>query len=115
MENPLLFAETEGILSADDTDVKFEFRTSDAVLGVIKSDIREVKLPLDRIEGITYRKQWLSGASIIIRVNEMRAASDLPSFKQGEVVLSVERKHRESAAEFVSSVQLALTARQKNG
>ena len=31
MENPLWFAETEGILSADESDLKLEFRTSDAV------------------------------------------------------------------------------------
>ena len=114
MQNPLWFAETEGILSADDTDLKFEFRTSDAVLGVIKSDIREVRLPLDRIESITFRKQWLAGCSIMIRVSEMRAASDLPGFKQGEVELSIERKHREVTAEFVSSVQLALAAKKRS-
>jgi hypothetical protein len=108
-------AETEGILSSAETELKFEFRTSDAVLGVIKSDIREVRLPFDRIEGITFRKEWLSGAIITIRVNEMRAASDLPGFKEGEVALSIARKHREVAAELVSCVQLALTAGKKTG
>ena len=115
MDHPIWFAESEGILSADGTDLTFEFRTSDAVMGIIKSDIREVKLPLDRIEAITFRKEWLAGGSINIRVNEMRAVSDLPGFKQGEVVLSVVRKHRETAAELVSSVQLAVAARKKNG
>jgi hypothetical protein len=114
MDNPLWLAETEGILSADEADLKFEFRTSDAVMGLIKSDIREVKLPLDRIEGITFRKEWLSGGSITIRVNEMRAASELPAFKEGEVVLKVARKHRETAAELVSSVQLAIAAKRKS-
>ena len=114
MENPLWFAETEGILSADDTDLKLEFRTSDAVVGLIKSDIRDVKLPLDTIEEITYRKQCWSGCAIIIRVNQMRAASDLPCFKQGEVELSVDGKHCEAAAEFVSSVQQAVAAKRTN-
>ena len=105
--------ETEGILSADETDLKFEFRSTDAVIGLVKSDIRELKLPFDKIEGIAYRKEWLSGCWILIRVNEMRAASDLPGFKEGELKLTVARKHRATAAEFVSSVQLALDARKK--
>ncbi len=111
MENPLWLAETEGILSADETDLKLEFRTSDAVVGLIKSEVREVKLPLDRIEEITYQKQWWSGCALIIRVNEMRAASDLPGFKQGEVELSIDSKHCEAAAQFVSSLQLAVAAK----
>jgi hypothetical protein len=108
MENPLWLAATEGILSADETDLILEFRTSDAIIGLIKSEVREVKLPLNSIEQMTYRKHWLGGCSVVIRVNEMRAASELPGFKQGEVELSVDRKHREVAAEFVSSIQLAL-------
>jgi len=111
MDNPLVFAETEGILSFDETGLKFEFRTSDAVLGLVKSDIREVRIPVDSIEEITFRKRFLSGGSIIVRVSEMRSAADLPAFKEGEVELSIDRKRREAAANFVSSVQLALTAR----
>jgi hypothetical protein len=111
MENPLWLAETEGILSADETNLKLEFRTSDAVVGLIKSDVHEVKLPLDRIEEITYQKHGRSGCAIIIRVSEMRAASDLPAFKQGEIELSVDGKHCEAAAQFVSSVQLAVAAK----
>lgn len=114
MENPLWFAETEGILSADDTHLKLEFRTSDAVVGLIKSDVREVKLPLDTIEEITYRKEWWSDCAIVIRVNEMRAASAIPAFKQGQVELSVDKKHCEAAAQFVSAVQLAVAAKRTN-
>jgi hypothetical protein len=113
MENPLWIAETEGILSADEADLKFEFRTSDVIVGLVKSDIRIVNIPFDRIEGITYRKRLFSGCFIIIRVNEMRAASELPGLKQGEVKLTIARKHREMAAEFVSAVQMALAARKK--
>lgn len=114
MENPLWFAETEGILSADESDLKLEFRTSDAVIGLIKSDIREVKLAIDGIEEITFQKGLLLGCSINIRVAEMRAASDLPAYKQGEVELSIDGKHSEAAAELVSSVQLAVAARKRN-
>ncbi len=113
MDNPIWFTETEGILSADETDLKLEFRTSDSICGVIKSPIHEVILPLDKIEAITFSKQFKFWASITIRVTEMRAAAEIPAYKQGEIELSIDTKHIESAEKLVASVQLALDARKK--
>jgi hypothetical protein len=100
------FAETEGILSVDDTDLKLEFVTADSLLGLLKSDVHEVRLPLNGIEEIAFRK-GLFGCSLVIRVAEMRRASDVPNFKRGEILLSIAKKHRSAAAELVASVQLA--------
>src|SRR5258708_2036036 len=97
-------AETEGILSADGTELKLEFRTTDSLLGLLKSGVQEVKLPIDAIQEIAFRKGWF-GSSIVIRVAEMRVAADVPNFKQGEILLSITKKHSKAAAELVSSVQ----------
>ena len=100
------FAETEGILSVDGTDLKLEFQTTDAVVGLLKSGVREVRLPLDGVEEIAFRKGWF-GCSLVVRVSEMRGASEVPNFKQGEFVLSISKKHSQAAADMVSSVQIA--------
>ncbi len=107
------FAETEGILSVSDTDLKLEFRTADTLIGLLKSGVREVKLPIDGIEEIAFRKGWF-GCSLVIRVAGMRGASDIPNFKQGEILLAIAKKHTQAAAELVSSVQLSPAARQAN-
>jgi hypothetical protein len=101
--------ETEGILSADDTDLKLEFRTVDTLAGILKSAVNEVKLPFDGIEEITFRKGWFD-CSLLIRVAEMRPASVIPNFKNGEIVLSVARKHSKAAAELVSFAQFRRSA-----
>jgi hypothetical protein len=100
------FAETQGILSVDGTDLKLEFQTSDNILGLLKSGVREVRLPLDKVEEIRFRK-WLFSCSIIIRMAEMRVASEVPNFKQGEIRLSISRKHRQAAEDLVAAVQVA--------
>jgi hypothetical protein len=100
------FAETTGILSVDHGDLKFEFQTSDNIVGLLKSGVQEVRLPLNRIEEITFRKGWL-GCSLIIRVAELRGTSDIPNFKQGEILLSVAKRHSQAASDFVSTIQLA--------
>ena len=82
------FAETEGILSVDGTDLKLEFQTTDAVVGLLKSGVREVRLPLDGVEEIAFRKGWF-GCSLVVRVAGMRGGSKVPNFKHGEFVLSI--------------------------
>jgi hypothetical protein len=103
-------AETEGILSADGTDLTLEFRTADALIGLLKSGVREVKLPMGGIEEIALRKGWFR-SSLVIRVAEMRAAADIPNFKQGEIRLSIAKRHSQAAADLVSSVQLVRAAK----
>jgi hypothetical protein len=102
-------AETEGILSVDGTDLKLEFRTTDAVLGLLKSGVQEVKLPIASVEEMTFRK-GVFDCSLVIRVAEMRRAADVPNFKQGEILLSIAKKHSQAAAELVASVQLGPAA-----
>ena len=98
-------AETEGILSANGTNLKLEFRTTDSVLGLLKSGVQEVKLPIDGIQEIAFRKGWF-GSSVVIRVAEMRGAADVPNSKQGEILLSIAKKHSKAAAELASSVTI---------
>jgi hypothetical protein len=102
-------AESEGILSLDGTDLKLEFRTADALFGLLKSGVREVKLPIDGIEEIAFRKGLFS-CSVVIRVAEMRGATDVPNFEQGEIRLSIARRHSMAAAALVSEVQLGAAA-----
>jgi hypothetical protein len=100
------FAETEGILSVDGGDLKLEFQTSDNVFGLLKSGVREVRLPLAKIEEIAFRKGWL-GFSLVIRVAEMRGASEVPNFRQGEILLSIAKRNSQAASDLVSAIQIA--------
>jgi hypothetical protein len=106
-------AETDGILSFDGTDLKLEFQTADTVVGLLKSDVENVKLPIAAIEEIAFRKGWFT-CSLVIRVSDMRAALAVPNFKEGEVKLKIAKKHSQAAAEFVSSVQLGVAARKES-
>lgn len=103
------FAETEGILSVDGTDLKLEFRTTDVLVGLIKSGVQEVRLPIASIEEMTFRK-GVFDCALVIRVAEMRRAANVPNFKQGEILLSIAKKHSQAAAELVASVQLGPAA-----
>jgi hypothetical protein len=106
------FAEAEGFLSIDKAELKLEFQTSDNILGLLKSGVREVRVPLDKIEEISFRKSWKpwkrwGGCSMIIQVSEMRGASEVPNFKHGEIALTIATRDSQAASDFVSAIQIA--------
>jgi len=99
-------AVTEGILSVDGADLKIEYRTADVVCGLLKSQLHEVRVPLDKIEEIVSYKSWWRHF-LFIRVAEMGRASDIPNFKMGEITLLIPKRHSQAAAELTSAVRLA--------
>ena len=49
-------ADTSGILILDDESLRFQFQTKDTILGVIKSDIKDLKIDLLYVEEIEFKK-----------------------------------------------------------
>jgi hypothetical protein len=62
---------------------------------------------------LPFRKGWF-GCSLLIRVAEMRGAAEVPNFKQGEILLSIAKKHSKAAADLVSSVKFGPASRRTN-
>ncbi len=101
-------AETEGIARLEGTTLILEFRTRDVVIGVLKSEMRELSIPIEDLASATYEK-GLFGAKVRLRSRRLQAFDDIPGAKGGEVRLAVARALREEAEQFALAVQLRIT------
>jgi hypothetical protein len=102
------WAETQGIVSFDGANVKIEFRTADTVVGALKSKLHEISLPVDGINAIELRERRLLFGRrhyLFIKVAEMGAASEIPTFKMGELLLPI--TDARAAVELASAVRVA--------
>ena len=99
-------AESEGILKVSDKMLHLEFQTKDTVFGVLKSDVRQLEIPLDKIQDIQFKK-GMFGDKIIIRANDLKTFEDVPNQKGGEIELHLDKKHRHESIMLVSDIQLA--------
>ena len=102
------FAETQGIVSFDGVVVKIEFRTADSVMGVLKSKVNEVNIPLDGINGCYLGetgRSWWRQHFLCIRVAEMGRASEVPTFSMGMISLPITDVG--AATELASAVRVA--------
>lgn len=102
------FAEAQGLIHIKKNSLVLEFEVKDAFGGFIKSDLKEIDIPFDEIESLTYKKGFW-GAKVLIEGNSMRTFEDVPGSEQGRCQLKIKRKHRDDAQQSISSARVALS------
>ena len=99
------FGEVEGILTLEKEGLKLEFQTRDNLLGVLKSDVKEIVLGLNQIDEMGFKK-GLFGNKLTIRVKGMKLLEAIPHQNMAEICLSIKRRHVETALSIVSRAKL---------
>jgi hypothetical protein len=101
-------AACEGLLRDEGGYVALEFQIKDAVAGVIKSGVREVRIPVKELVSVTLTKGWLGtswlGVKIVMQTARMESLKDVPGASQGRVELHIARKDRDLAERFVADL-----------
>ena len=95
-------AEGHGRLSADEQGLMLEYRIEDALVGVVKSAVREIRIAYDDIDR-WYRRR------VVIQLHHMRAVADFPAAKSGRIILKISRAARERARELFSYSSLRIS------
>ncbi len=102
------FGECQGLLRDEGEYITIEFQTVDTVAGILKSGIRQVRVPLKDLTAVTLTKGWLGtswmGVTIVLQAARIETLKDVPGMIQGRVELSVARKDRDAAERFVADL-----------
>ena len=102
-QSPQGFKEIEGIAKFSTAGIVLEFEAK--ILGLIKTGVKEVRLPLAEILDIKFKKGFLKfAAKIEIRLKSFAKLNELPS-KDGKISLKIPRDDFERASEAVKTLQ----------
>ena len=100
--------ECHGLLKDEEAFLSLEFQTQDAVAGILKSDVKYVRIPWDDLVSIALTKGWLGtnwlGVKIVIQTTNLEILKDVPGATQGRIELSIARKDVEDAEYFIDDV-----------
>ena len=107
------FAESSGLLSMNKDSIIIQFETQDAILGVIKSGLISIQIPLKNIVELGYKKS-IFGNRITITVDDLAFIAEVPNRNNNEVTLIIERKHIEAAIDFVRAIRLERSEKEYN-
>jgi len=97
------FASVEGLMSFDDLSLTLEFELKDSVVGLLKSDVKNVQIPVEEIVSIELHKGWFR-TRLAIQASTLNATKGIPESSQGRVTLSIARSHRDAVEQLVSRV-----------
>ena len=105
VEQSFMHSKGQARLNAD--NVHIEFQNVDAFLKVFKSKVQEFSIPFSDIEFAEFKSAWMGlDNALRIKTRSMKTVQDFPGSEQSWITLSIERAHRELAAEFVSHLKL---------
>ncbi len=104
-------ADCHGLLRDEGDHLVLEYQSQDPLLGVIKSSVKQVRIPRDRLASVTLSTGWLGvQATLTIQVTEMAVLAEVSGMSQGRLELRVDRSDRATAQKFVDDLGLSGTA-----
>jgi hypothetical protein len=99
------FGEGEGLLHNEGTHLCLEYQIKDGIVGALKSEICQLRVPMEDLVSVTLTKGWFGtkwlGVKIVIQTDRMDALQDMPGASQGRIALSISGKDYEAAEDFV--------------
>lgn len=106
------FGHCEGILKDTGTGlIVIEYRNVDKFGGFLKSDVRQIDVPLKDLNSVTITKGWLGntwlGVKIVFQAKDLLTLQDCPGMSKGRVEFGVDRKHVADAERFVDDLHEA--------
>ena len=102
------FRIAKGLVNLDGEHMIFEYQVTDAFVGILTTEVREVRLPLRELQSVEYKKGWFS-SKIILEARSLKALNDLPGTELTECVLKIKRKDRKEAEKLVSRTRVVMS------
>ena len=99
----------EGLIKFDGDSLRLDFEVKDALVGWIKSGVKEAAIPLNEIDSIELKEGWF-GTSIVIRTSSLKSTQGIPNSRRGEVRLSIAGSHLAEARSLIEDVWDAIEA-----
>lgn len=100
--------EVKGLLKVTGEEITLEFESKDAFVGMIKSDLKEVRISFDDIERVEWKKGFFSSKMSIFG-KSMRVVSEIPGADHGKITLKFRRRDRDRAADIAGKLRMDLS------
>ena len=98
-------ASAEGLARYEVGVLHLEYQLFDGLLGVLKSGVKHLDIPLTDLASIKLERGWLGGQKIIIQATTMEAVRKVPGMSQGRIELKIDRADREAAQLLVDGLR----------
>lgn len=99
--------DTQGMLTLEEDKLMLEYQTMDAMLGIIKTGVKVVEIPLDGIASVRL-EQKLWSSELVLQGKNMRVFGNAPGVQRGQLRVKVNRQSLSAANELVAEIRAQL-------
>lgn len=107
-QSETILSESSGLLKLEGRNLIMEYQTRDAVLGMLKSSVKEITFSLGDVQKLAFSKGFFS-SKIVIQSKLMRTFEKVPGSAQGNVELKIQRSDRQAAEYLISAANLRMS------
>jgi hypothetical protein len=100
-------AKADGLLRLEGNTLVLEFQIQDRALGLLKSELKELRIPIFEIEHLELANGWLRKPRLIVQTETMRVSRQIPGAEHGTFELTLENAHKLAARHLISTVEAA--------
>lgn len=97
-----------GIATANAEGLRLEFEVKDGFVGVLRSGVRNVSIPMDELYSVNLKQGWFT-TKLFVRTRSMATLQSIPGADGAQVELRIARKDRTAARTLVSMLTLTLS------
>lgn len=107
------FAIQNGLIHVDSNFLTVEFETKDNVFKIVSSGLQIIKIPLNGIQSIEFKKGFFS-SKIILSTKSLKYLANIPGNESNTVTFKIKKKDKDLALMSVSQIQLLLAENKLN-
>jgi hypothetical protein len=107
-------AKANGLLRLEGSSLVLEFQIQDRGLGLLRSELKELRIPIAEIEHLELKTGWFRRPRLIVQTQTMRVSRHVPGSQHGTFELAIEPPHQLAARHLISSVETAQTDRRSS-
>lgn len=105
--DPMGLTDTHGMLSIEDDNLMLEYQTRDAMLGMIKTSVKLVEIPVSELSSARM-EQKLWRAELVLQGKNMRVFGNAPGAQRGQLRLKINRQSIQAANELLDEIRARL-------
>jgi hypothetical protein len=98
-------ARADGLLRQEGNALVLEFQIQDRALGMLRSELRELRVPVQDVEQITLKTSWFRPPRLIVQTETMRISRQVPGSRHGTFELTIEDEHQLAAKHSISQIE----------
>jgi len=99
--------ESDGLITFADDMLTIEYQTADALLGLLKSSIKEIQIEVGDIRQ-AYIERKMFGSELVLQGSNLRVFRNLPGCRGGNLRIKITRQSQLAAQNLVDDISTSL-------